>query len=444
MEDAYIIKGGRSLKGSVNISGAKNVALKVIVASLLFEGDVVFENIPKIRDVYELLYLVKELGGKYKFNGNNLTINTDKISLNKVNLLHASKIRVSYMLLAPLIYRFKKAYVPNPGGCRIGARPIDRVINGFIKLGIKVKYSPDTGYYEGVLTEFPRGKYRFSKPTHTGTETLILLSVFTKDKVILENVAVEPEIDDLILLLNKSGARITRRGNTIEVNKPNIKNQKLKQTRPFKISYDRNEAITYAALAGVTEGDITISAVDEKVIKKFVELSVEAGLGVEMLPDGRWRFFYNKPLKPISIETSPYPGFMTDWQPLWAILMTKAKGTSFIHERVFENRFSYVNELKKLGADIEFVSKNVPNPEEYYFFNYDKDKEYKQIIKINGGKPLHNGVLEFKDLRAGATLALAALSVEGESIVKGASILERGYEDFIKKIKGIGGVINRV
>ena len=445
VEDAYIIKGGKPLKGKVRISGAKNIALKVIVASLLFRGDVYFENIPQIGDVFELLYLLKELGGRYKFvKQNSLLINTDKVYLNKVDFLHSSKIRVSYMLLAPLLYRFKEAYVPNPGGCRIGARPIDRVIDGFRNLGVKIKYSSDTGYYKGILNKDPSGTYSFKKPTHTGTETLIILSIFTKKKVILENAAIEPEIDNLIDFLNESGADIKRDGDKITILPARASGNRLIQKKAFKISYDRNEAVTYAILSGVTKGDITISPIKEKMIKTFLNKAEKAGLGIEKKNDGSWRFYYKGKLFPVSVETSPYPGFMTDWQPLWAILMIKAKGVSFVRERVFENRFSYVDELKKLGADIEFMDERVANPDSYYFFNYVKNQKYRQAIIIRGGKKLHNGVLEFKDLRAGATLALAALSVKGESIVKGVSILERGYENFIGKVCSIGGVINRV
>ncbi|MEK9169298.1 MAG: UDP-N-acetylglucosamine 1-carboxyvinyltransferase, partial [Patescibacteria group bacterium] len=169
-----------------------------------------------------------------------------------------------------------------------------------------------------------------------------------------------------------------------------------------------------------------------------------AGAGVEEISNYKYRFFYKSEIKPINIETSPHPGFMTDWQPSGAILMLKANGESIIHERVFENRFSYVEELKKLGAKIDFVNIAVENPEIFYHFNHEKDKKYQQTIKIQGNSELHNAILNISDLRAGAALACAALLAEGESVVNGASILERGYEDFVEKVKKLGGEIRKV
>ena len=441
-EDAYIVDGGHTLKGYVNLSGAKNVALKVIIASLLFDNEVYLENIPQIRDVMELIHLVRELGVRVKFvEDNTLYIDPRTLKKNKVSFLHASKIRVSFMLLVPLMLRFPEVFVPNPGGCRIGARPIDRVIEGLQALGATIDYNSESGYYRGKLISKIEGYYRFSKPTHTGTETLILLAAFTGSEVVIDNAAMEPEIDELIRFLNQAGASIVRDGEKIRVSKRKIK--KLIQKRPFRIGYDRNEAITYAALAGVTKGQITISPIEERLIKRFILEAKKAGVGVKKDRDG-WTFFYNGTLKPVSIETSPYPGFMTDWQPLWAVMMTQADGTSFISERIFENRFSYIPELSKLGAQIKFVDKLIKDPERYYFFNYQRGKKYNQTIEIKGITPLHNGVLELKDLRAGATLLVAALSAPGESVVKGARILERGYENVVKKMRAVGARIKKV
>jgi len=170
----------------------------------------------------------------------------------------------------------------------------------------------------------------------------------------------------------------------------------------------------------------------------------KTGAGVEEISNFKYRFFYQGEITSVNIETSPHPGFMTDWQPSWAILMLKANGSSVIHERVFENRFLYVEELKKLGAEIDFVNVNVENPEFFYHFNFEKERSYKQTIKILGVKELHNAILNIADLRAGAALACAALLADGESIVNGASILERGYEDFVEKINKLGGEIKKV
>ena len=441
MADSYLISGGKPLKGEVVLSGAKNVALKTIIAALMFKGDVTLKNIPRINDVLDLIELIKSLGAKADFiEKNTLRINSSDLKNNRVELQYGSKIRVSFMLFAPLLSRFGECFVPNPGGCRIGARPIDRIVKGLVTLGVKVDYDPDTGYYHAKISKKPTGKYRFEKPSHTGTELLMMIGLMTEGRVEIDNVANEPEIDDLILYLNSAGANISKDKNNIIVGK----STELKQKEPFSIMTDRNELVTYATLAVASGGDVIIGPIAENLVSSFIEIMKEAGAGVEEISNYKYRFYYNGEIKQVNIETSPHPGFMTDWQPSWAILMLKAKGSSVIHERVFENRFSYVEELKKLGAKIDFVNVNVENPEFFYHFNFEKDREYKQTIKIEGEEILHNAILNISDLRAGAALACAALLADGESIVNGASILERGYEDFVEKIKKLGGEIKKV
>ena len=185
MEDAYIIQGGKPLKGKIKLSGAKNVALKAVIAALLFDGVVTLKNIPRIRDIFELLHLIQTLGARAEFTDTNtVLIDSTDLKVNKLDFLHASKIRASFMLFAPLLYRFKEASIPNPGGCRIGARPIDRIVNGMKDLGIEVTYNSETGYYKALMKEQPSGNYTFHKSSHTGTELMILLSVFCEDEFV--------------------------------------------------------------------------------------------------------------------------------------------------------------------------------------------------------------------------------------------------------------------
>ena len=442
MEDAFIINGGKKLKGEITLSGAKNAALKLIIASLLFDNKkVILENIPQIKDVKDLIHLIEQLGAKAKFiEKNTLEIDASNLKVNKVDMLYASKIRVSFMLFAPLLYKFGECFIPNPGGCRIGARPIDRVIEGMKALGLEVTYSSDTGYYHAVLKKKPSGFYRFKKPTHTGTELLIMLSVFCKDKVVLENCALEPEIDNLIEFLNQSGAKIKRQKYKIEIE--GVK--KLNFLKPFKVISDRNEAVTFISLVIASFGKIKIKPIDEDSLFAFHQKLKEAGVSVLKEGDSFIYHPYGPILKPTNIETSPHPGFMTDWQPNWTVLMTQAKGESIIVERVFENRFSYVSELRKFGAKIEFLNLSVDDPEDYYFFNYEKDKNYQQAICVYGPVKFHNAVVNVFDLRAGASLAVAALLAKGESVINGASILKRGYENFIEKVKSLGGEIKEI
>ncbi len=442
MEDSYIINGGKKLFGEVQLSGAKNVALKVIIASLMFDGPVTLQNIPHIKDVEELTHLITILGGKAQFtSGNTMVVDGTTLKESTVDLLHGSKIRVSFMLFAPLLYRLGKAVIPNPGGCRLGARSIDRVIDGMQKLGIPVTYDSKTGYYDSSLTQKPKGEYKFIKPSHTGTELLIMLSILSQgNTVLLKNVGLEPEIDELISFLNQGGAKIKRQGTNIQIE--GISN--LRQKEPFTITNDRNEAVTYAAMAVATKGEVTISGIGNEFISSFLQKMKEIGVDVSELSNDVWRFQYKGSLQASKIETAPHPGFMTDWQPPWAVLMTQAVGESTIIERMFENRFSYVDELRKLGANIEYIKPPINYPEEYFFFNFDPAKKYNQAIRINGQEELHGGVLNISDLRAGATLAIAALVAEGESVISGASILERGYENFVEKVQKLGGEIKKI
>jgi UDP-N-acetylglucosamine 1-carboxyvinyltransferase len=443
MEDAFIIRGGKKLEGEVILSGAKNAALKLIIATLLFENQkIVLENVPQIADVLELIHLINLLGGKAKFIDKNvLEIDSSTLKTNKVDMFHGSKIRVSFMLFAPLLYKFGECFIPNPGGCRIGARPIDRIIEGMKAIGIEVGYSSKTGFYHALLKKRPTGFYQFKKPSHTGTELLIMLSVFAKDKVILQNCALEPEIDNLIDFLNQSGAKIKRDKNQIEIE--GVKQLTFKNS--FKVISDRNEAVTFISLAMASFGKIKVAPIREEDIFSFHQKLKE--IGISVIKDGEDSFVYHPHgpfFKSTNIETSPHPGFMTDWQPNWAVLMTQAKGKSMIIERVFENRFAYVEQLKKLGAKIDFIDFFVDNPQDFYFFNYDKDKNYQQAILIDGPTKLHNGVVDITDLRAGATLAMAALLADDESVVNGASILKRGYENFVEKVRLLGGEIKEV
>src|SRR3989339_1110713 len=381
MADSYLIKGGKPLKGEVILSGAKNVALKTIIASLMFKTPVVLDNIPRINDVLDLIELIKSLGAKAEFESKNrLIVDGSTLHNNKVDLIYGSKIRVSFMLFAPLLYHFEECFVPNPGGCRIGARPIDRIIDGMKALGIEVNYHSESGYYHAKFQRSPSGNFMFNKPTHTGTELLMLISLMTQSSVEIENVATEPEIDDLIKFLNSSGALITKNGNLLKISK----NNGLKQLSPYSIMPDRNEFVTYATLAVASGGDVTIKKINKELVNSFIEIIKKTGAGVEEELDRAFRFFYKQELRPVNIETLPHPGFMTDWQPSWAILMLKARGLATIHERVFENRFSYVEELKKLGADIDFINVSIENPEFFYHFNFEKEREYKQTIKIQG------------------------------------------------------------
>lgn len=444
-ENAFIVQGGTPLKGTLKLLGAKNIALKVLVASLLYEKPIEFRNIPQLSDIKELVHLLKETGADVKFENNDFYIDPSSMDSHEVDLLHGSKIRVSFMLFAPFLHKFGKARIPNPGGCRIGARPIDRMVSLMDAFGVKTTYDNETGYYFAEVTgdRLQGAEYKFSKKTHTGTELAIMFAAVAEGASVIKNASLEPEIDDLINLLNVSGADIKRVGEEIHVNgNPHL----TSPSEPYTIACDRNNAVTYAVLAIATKGDIFIEGADEKLLQVFLQCLDKANGGYEIQDNGI-RFFYKGELQATDVMTEPEPGFMTDWQAPWAVLMTQAHGISTIHETVFENRFGYAEELNKLGADIEFYQPEVENPHELYQFDIKDEtafKEAQQGIKIHGPSELHSGVMKVTDMRAGATLIIGALAATGESIIVGASEVDRGYQDISGRLSAIGANIKRV
>lgn len=440
----FVVSGGQKMSGTISVSGAKNVALKALVAACLTDEEVVIENVPLISDFFIMCEIIEELGGEVKLHGHTVTVLMKSFKTNEITLDKAALIRTSSLFLAPLLSRVGKAVIPNPGGCRIGARPIDRTIEGLRALGADITYISDDGNFHATLphgsSRLTGGSFRFDKNTHTGTETLILASVLATGTTVLENAAEEPEIDELISLLNSMEARIARLASrTIKIDGV----EKLHGTK-FRIRPDRNEIVTMAIAALITEGDVFVKEARREDLKEFLEALSSASAGFEEKKDGI-RFFYKGPLQAVDVTTKPYPGFMTDWQSPWAVLMTRAQGTSVIHETVFESRFAYAEELKKMGAHIELFNPEVSSPKEFYNFNIaDDSSSCFHAAKVEGPSTLHNAVVTISDLRAGATLVLAALAAGGKSVIFGVERLDRGYEKLDKRLNSLGAIIERM
>lgn len=440
MVEKFIVTGGNILHGTVTVSGAKNAALKALVAACLTDEEVTINNVPLISDFFEMVEIIKGLGGIVTLQDHTVKIRMQQFATSTISLETAAKSRTSAMLISPLLARTKEAIIPNPAGCRLGARPIDRHIEGLKKMQAYISYTSDDGYFHAKTNGLEGTTYRFDKNTHTGTETLIIAAVLAKGKTILKNAAMEPEIDDLIGLLNAMGGNVKRSAPREII----IEGVEKLHGATFAISPDRNEIVTFAIAAIITKGDIFIQNVKVPDLKEFLEKIEEAGGGYEE-KNGGIRFFYKAPLRPTDITTSIYPGFMTDWQSPWAVLMTQAQGVSTIHETVFENKLGYGNELKKMGAQITFFNPEVKNKEEVYNFNLaDDSPEYYHAIRISGPTHLHNAVVKMLDIRAGATLVLAALAAKGTTTISDVEKLDRGYEDFEKRLESLGANITRV
>ncbi len=436
----FEIIGGNPLKGTVKVSGSKNVALKLLVAACLTDEPVVIHNVPLIDDVYVMVDILKDLGVSVTLTDHTLHIHAKQFGSHIISLEKAAKARTSVMFMVPLLYRMKEAIIPNPGGCRLGARPINRIVEGLQQMNAEIEYRSEDGFFHAKTDDLKASHYTFQKNTHTGTETLIMAASIAGGKTILKNAAEEPEIDDLIDFLNAMGAQITRsakREITI------FGKERLHGTE-FTISPDRNEVVTFAIAAIVTKGNVTVENVHKNSLKEFLEMLSKANGGFEETKNGM-RFYYKDLLVATDVVTSIYPGFMTDWQSPWAVLMTQAEGVSTIHETVFENKCGYYLELKKMGAKITPFKPHVEDPESFYNFNLDDDqKGFVHALKIYGPTELHNAVVNSIDIRAGATVVVAALAAKGKSTIFGIEKLDRGYENFEIRLNALGANIQRV
>jgi UDP-N-acetylglucosamine 1-carboxyvinyltransferase len=438
--EKFVIKGGNTLKGTVKVSGAKNAALKLLVAACLTDEVVTIHNMPLIADVFVMLDIMKELGADVKLEDHTVTIQVKQFAHSSIPLDKAALARSSSMFIAPLLARTGEAIIPNPGGCRLGARPIDRTIDGVEQLNAKITYLSEDGYFHAKTDGLKGAIYHFLKNTHTGTETMILTAALAEGATVLTNAAEEPEINDLIEMLNGMGANVKRTAKR-EIT---IKGVKKLYGCEFTVSPDRIEVATFAIAAVITGGDVFIQDANKAQIDAFMEKYKASGAGYEEKDDGI-RFFSNGTLRAVDVTTGVFPDFLTDWQAPWAILMTQAEGISTIHETVFENKLGYVKDLKRMGAKASLFNPVVKNKELVYNFNLDDDKpEYFHAVKITGPRKLHDAVMTMLDIRAGAAIVLAALAAKGESTIFGIEKLDRGYEDFESRLKSLGGDIKRV
>ena len=438
---SMIVEGWTPLYGCVRLWGAKNSSFKLMIAALLGKEKTRLLNLPNISEVGFAMELINHLGGSAKAIGNK-TVSIDTHGLNswEIPAEFWPKSRSWVMYMGPLLAKFGKAKMPMPGGDKIGERPINRTLQCIESMWATYDFVDDF-----LVMEAPNGlqwvTYRFDKNSHTGTEMLIMAAVLAEGKTILENAAMEPEIDDMIVFLNKMGAKIRRRAfRVIEIEGVKELTGCIHSVMP-----DRNEAVTYACAALLSKGDIIIENARYQDLTAFIEKVDEAGGGIE-IDDFGIRFYYKWPLRATDIQTGPEPEFMTDWQALWAVLMCSAEGVSTIHECVYPNRFrQYTNILGPMGATFELFNPEVENPEKIYNFYMENTKtEDRHACKIHGGVKFKGGEFTIDDLRAGASTLLAAISGEGTTIIHNVEQIDRGYEDLDGKLIQMGAKIRRV
>ena len=437
----YIITGGKQLSGEVSIRGAKNASFKQVIASLLCGETIQLTNVPNISDIKITESIAKCIGSQIEYCGEHcIEITTPKITSSIVPNGTGEKSRASFMFAAPLLARTGKAIVPMPGGDKLGARPLDRLFDCYSKMGINTTLTDTEIIFE--TEKIKNTHYIFNKPAHTVTETVIMTAVLAPGETIFENASQEPEIDDLISMLNAMGAQIIRDPKNLKTIIINGVNQL--HSAKHQIICDRNEIITFACAALATKGSINILKIDPKTIETFIQVIEK--MGAKIIPGkDEITITWVENLKSIDIETGPEPEFMTDWQAIFSVLLTQTVGCSSIIERVYPSRFQHIENLRKMGVKATYFNPVVADPSTYYQFNPESDKpEFFHGVKIYGPTKLKPANFVINDLRAGASTTLAALTAEGKSIIDGVEYIERGYEKLAERLRSLGANIEYI
>ena len=414
---SYVIEGKSKLEGIVEASGSKNAALPIIATAILNPEPVTFYNIPNIEDTRITLKILKLLGCKVIDKGDKITISSKEMNNKTIpkDLMH--KLRSTVVLAGAILGRFNEATFSFPGGCNIGKRPIDMHLKAFKDLKVEIEEKEDYIHCR-AKKGLVGSKIKLAFPSVGATENIILASVYCKGVTHILNAAKEPEIQDLAKCLNKMGAKVYGAG-TSRITICGVK--RLHKT-DYRIMTDRIEVGTLLCAAAITNGRVKIENANPEHLLDVLYKLKDMGCNI-IASKNSITLKAPKVLKSIDIETEPYPGFPTDMQPIMGALLCKAKGTSIIKENIFENRFKYAQDLKKMGADIEFC---------------DEENE----IKITGENNLKGETVSSRDLRGGAALVLAGLSATGTTVVENAEYILRGYENLEEKLKAIGAKIN--
>lgn len=414
----FEIEGPNRLSGEIVTFGAKNAALKMIAAAVLISGEAVLENIPQIEDIKTLSRILVANGARIDFSGHRLIINTANLTEADPDPKLVKKMRASIVLAGPYLARFGRLNLPQPGGDAIGSRPIDIHLDGFKKLGVNVNY--DGEIYHLSCDKLTGNSVNLRFASVTATENVLMAAVLAKGTTIINNAAREPEIADLANFLNGCGAKIRGAGAS-QIKIEGV--DKLTAGRPYRVMPDRIEAGTWVALSLITKSPLKITHCQPEHLTAYLA-KIEA-LGGRFEKGSDFLYIKDSPqFEPVDIATAVYPGFPTDLQAPFGLLLSQTPGQSRIKETIFENRFGYLKELAEMGVKAEIIS-----PHE---------------AKIFGSNPLRGAKLDSIDIRAGATLILAGLAAEGKTIINNAEIIDRGYEKIEERLQKIGAKITRV
>ncbi|MDG1480492.1 MAG: UDP-N-acetylglucosamine 1-carboxyvinyltransferase [Myxococcota bacterium] len=416
--DKLVIEGGQPLNGIVPISGAKNAALPILIATLLAPGEHIIENVPALVDISFTLSLLGRIGCPSLVAGGRVKLDTSRIAFCEAPYDVVRKMRASVLVLGPLLARCGEARVSLPGGCAIGVRPVDQHLKGLEALGCEFKL--ENGYINGRVDRLIGAEIHLDVPTVTGTENILMAAVLAEGITRIHNAACEPEIVDLARFLSSMGARIKGAGTSVlEIDGvPALRPARI----PHRILPDRIEAGTYLVAGALTGGRLTISGAPVPELGAVLSALTDAGCDLEIDGDSV-TITRSGPLKPVSVSTEPHPGFPTDMQAQWMSLMSLAEGECDVAENIFENRFMHVPELCRLGADI--ATNN-------------------NVARISGVTALNGATVMATDLRASACLVLAGLAAGGQTEILRLYHLDRGYERLVEKLRAVGACLTRV
>lgn len=415
--EQYVIKGGNPLVGEVEIGGAKNAALAILSAAVMTDETVTIENLPNVRDINVLLNAIQEIGAKVdRIDAHTVKINGSFIRDFNVDNEYIRKIRASYYLIGALLGKYKRAEVALPGGCNIGSRPIDLHLKGFSALGANVDIKH--GLVLASAEKLTGTHIYLDKVSVGATINIMMAASMAEGKTIIENAAKEPHVVDVANFLNSMGAQIRGAGtDVIRI----VGVEKLHKTE-YSIIPDQIEAGTFMCAAAITRGDIMVQNVIPKHLEAITAKLIEMGCEVTEF-DEAVRVVGKPRQKHMDIKTLPYPGFPTDMQPQITVTLALAEGTSVVTESIFENRFKYVDELSRMGCSIKVEG---------------------NVAIIDGVKGFTGATVNAPDLRAGAALVIAGLAAEGYTVVDEIGYIQRGYENFEEKLRGLGAVIEKV
>jgi UDP-N-acetylglucosamine 1-carboxyvinyltransferase len=429
----FVVKGGKPLHGTVKLSGAKNSASKLFISTLLTEKPVHISNCPcSTIEMHITRKICESLGTKFqKFTSGEVVLQTKSFRDTSFSENLGIVNRIGVLMAGPLLSRAGEARIPKPGGDQIGKRPIDFHLDALKKLGAEVKEYDK--FYELKAKRLSGADISLPYPSVGATENIIISACLAEGTTYLNNAAVEPEIIDMILMLQKMGAVI----DVLTDRRIVIKGVEKLGGAVHRVLPDRLEAASLACAAIASKGEVIVKDARQCDMISFLNAIRLIGADYEIL-DGGIKFFYKGKLKPLIVETNVHPGFMTDWQPPFLILLTQADGVSIIHETVYENRFGYVSELKKMGADIELYNKCLGGSVCRF-----ANTNYSHSAVIKGSSKLKASSITVPDIRAGFSYLVAAILAKGESVVDGAHYIDRGYENIDEKLKKLGVDIKR-